>query len=116
MTDMLSLRMLRAFSIAVVMVYVAVLFDVYERYNGIDFRVLLMVFLPLHLLFMLSPTGFVNTRRLLSFVACILLFLLVLTEFYPSFASHFYLLALLYMLNILALLLLAGLSLLAATQ
>ena len=107
---------MRTVTIAIMVIYIAVLFDVYERHNGIDFWVMMMVFAPLHLLFMWAPSEYRKSKLLLCGMACIFVVLLIVTHFYSSVGIHFYSLALAYMVNILALLILAALSLVQTNE
>lgn len=102
---------MRSVTIAIMVIYIAVLFDVYERYNGIDFWVMMLVFAPLHLLFMWAPSEYRKSKLLLCGMACVFLVLLIVGYIYPAINVHFYGVALAYMLNIVALLILAALSL-----
>ena len=102
---------MRTVTIAIMVIYIAVLFDVYERYNGIDFWVMMLVFAPLHLLFMWAPNEYRKSKLLLCGMACVFLVLLIVGYIFPAINVHFYEVALAYMLNIVGLLILAALSL-----
>lgn len=110
------LSSMRALTIAIMVIYIAVLFDVYERYNGIDFWVMMMVFTPLHVLFMWAPSEYRKSKWLLSGSACVFLVLLIVSHIHPPLTVHFYSLSLAYMVNIFILLVLAALSLLRASD
>ena len=111
-----SLSSIRAVTISIMVIYVAVLFDIYERYNGIDYWVVLMVFTPLHVLFILAKSEYPVVKWLLCAVGGVILVLLTISYLHPPFSEHFYLLALSYMINMLVLLIVAGLSLMAASD
>lgn len=111
-----SLSSIRAVTISIMVIYIAVLFDIFERYNGIDYWVMLMVFMPLHLLFVLAKSEYPVVKWLLCALGGVILVLLTVSHLHPPFSEHFYLLALAYMANMLALLIVAGLSLIAAGE
>ena len=106
-----SLRYRRAISLLLFVLYCFSVTDVYERNNGVDFWVLVWVFTPLHLLFALAESSWPKVKMALSVMAGLVLAGLAIVEFTYGWRSWFEGLATAYMVLIVALLGLAGLTL-----
>ena len=110
-TKALFYQRLLAFSL--VMIYVLVLSDVYDRYNGINLSVILLVFTPLHLLFAWAPNHYWRMKWITTAFSTVVLLLMTLTGWVKDWQQYFEWAASAYMLLMVFSLLLAGASLLA---
>ncbi len=95
----------------ILVTYLVVLSDVWASFNGINFLVVVIALGPVHLLFALARSGWPRTKLTLVLLAAVLLVAQGVTHFVHGYAAHFEWLATVYMVIMLILMLMAGLSL-----
>lgn len=104
----------RLLALSLFMTYTLLLIDVYYRYNGINFWVMILVFTPLHILFTIAPNYYTRLKWLLSGFSLLALLIMILSFINERYQSWFDDSAAVYMLFTGLSLLLAGASLLAS--